>query len=162
MYKSSLYWFDKNSHDRNLIFVKLTIFKKFSIIHILDPIKIYFTLNSTFESSLLVANIAFKIMAPLKFVHICLVLNNRRKDEPKSRPKFSLFKKFNLASFIAHPVGALIHLNNKTSSKGCRTLLCTHKYLFYAIILATSNVALKFPNVRLGYSSTVMNACKMD
>ena len=82
----------------------------------MDPIKIYFTLNSTFESNLLVTNIAFKAMAPLKLVHVCFVLN-WRKDGPKSRPKISLFKKFNFATFIADPVGALRNLNNKTSSK---------------------------------------------
>ena len=58
------------------------------------------------------------------------------------------FKKFNLAAFVAHPVGALRNLNIKTSSKGCRTFLCTHKYPFYGIILATSDVVLKNPNVR--------------
>ena len=114
----------------------------------MDPIKIYFTLNSTFESDLLVTNIVFKVMAPLKLVHVCFILNNRRKDKPKSRPKFSLFKKFNLATFIAYPVGALSNLNNKTSSKGCGTFLCTHKYPFCGIVLATSNVSLKNPNVR--------------
>ena len=121
----------------------------FSIIHILDPIQIDFILNSTFESDLLVANIVFKEMVPLKLLQVCFVLNNWVKDEPKSRPKISLFKKFNLAAFIAHPAGALRNLNNKTSSKGCRILLCTHQYPFCGIILATSDVALKNPNVRM-------------
>ena len=121
----------------------------FSIIHILDPIKIDFILNSTFESDLLVANIVFKEMVPLKLLQVCFVLNNWVKDEPKSRPKISLFQKFNLAAFIAHPAGALRNLNNKTSSKGCRILLCTYKYPFCGIILATSDVALKNPNVRM-------------
>ena len=103
--------------------------------HILDPIKICFTLNSTFESDLLVTNIVFKAMAPLKLVHICFILNKWR--------KISLFKKFNLATFIAHPIGALRNLNNKTSSKGCRTFLCTHTYPFCGIVLATSGVGLK-------------------
>ena len=97
--------------------MKSKFFENFSIIHILDPIKIYFTLNSTFESGLSVTNIVFKAMAPLKLVQVCFVLNSWRKDEPKSRPKISLFKNFNLATFIAHPVGALRNLNNKTSSK---------------------------------------------
>ena len=101
------------------------------------------------ESYLLVANIVFKEMAPLKFLQVCFVLNNWVKDEPKSRPKITLFKKFDLASFIAHPAGALRNLNNKTSSKGCRILLCTHQYPFCGIILATSDVALKNPNVRM-------------
>ena len=38
----------------------------FSIVHILDPIKIDFILNSTFESDLLVANIVLKEMNTLK------------------------------------------------------------------------------------------------
>ena len=129
--------------------MKLNFFVNFSIIHILDPIKIYFILNSTFESYLLVANIVFKEMAPLKLLQVCFVLNNWRKYEPKSRPKISLFKKFNFAAFIAHPAGALRNLNNKTSSKGCGILLCTHKYPFCGIILATSDVVLKNPNVRM-------------
>ena len=115
----------------------------------MDPIKIYFTLNYTFESDLLVTNIVCKAMAPLKLVHVCFLLNNWREDEPKSRPKISLFKKLNLASFITLSIEALINLSNKTSSKGCRNFLCTHKYPFYAIILATSDVALKNPNVRM-------------
>ena len=57
-------------------------------------------------------------------------------------------QKFNLAAFIAHPAGALRNLNNKTSSKGCRILLCTYKYPFCGIILAASDVALKNPNVK--------------
>ena len=70
-------------------------------------------------------------------------------------PKITLFKKFDLASFTAHPVGALRNLNNKTSSKGCRILLCTHQYPFCGIILATSDVTLKNPNVRMdGYLGT--------
>ena len=128
--------------------MKLTFFVNFSIVHILDPIKIDFILNSTFESDLLVANIVLKEMIPLKLLQICFVLNNWVKDEPKSRPKISLFKKFNLATFITHPAGALRNLNHKTSSKGCRILFCTHKYPFYGIILAASDVALKNPNVR--------------
>ena len=71
------------------------------------------------------------------------------KDEPKSRPKITLFEKFDLASFIGHPAGAQRNLNNKTSSKGYRNLLCTHQYPFCGIILATSDVALKNPNVRM-------------
>ena len=129
--------------------MKLKVFMNFSIVHILDAIKIDFILNSTFESDLLVANIVFKEMVPLKLLQICFVLNNWVKDEPTSRPKISLFKKFNLAAFIAHPAGALRNLNNKTSSKGCRILLCTHKYPFCGIILAASDVALKNPNGRM-------------
>ena len=128
--------------------MKLKSFENFSIIHILDPINIYFTLNSTFESDLLVTNIVFKTMVPLKLVHVCFVLHIW-KDEPKSRPNISLFKKFNLATFIAHSVGALRNLNNKTSSKGCRIFLCTLKYPFCGIVLATNDVALKNPNVRM-------------
>ena len=120
----------------------------FSTIHTLDPIKIYFILNSTFESYLLVTNTVFKEMAPLKLFQVCFLLNNWVKDEPKSRPKITLFKKFDLASFIAHPAGALKNLNNKTSSKGCGILLCTHQYPFCGIMLATRDVALKNPNVR--------------
>ena len=129
--------------------MKLKFFVNFSIIHILDPIKIYFTLNSTFESYLLVVNVVFKEMSPLKLLQVCFVLNNWVKDEPKSRPKITVFKKIDLASFIAHPAGALRNLNNKTSSKGYRILLCTHQYPFYDIILAASDVALKNPNVRM-------------
>ena len=129
--------------------MKLKVFVNFSIIHILDAIKIYFILNSTFESYLLVINIVFKEMAPLKLLQVCFVLNNWVKDEPKSRPKITLFKKFNLASFIAHPARALRNLNNETSSKGCGILLCIHQYPFCGIILATSDVALKNPNVRM-------------
>ena len=103
--------------------MKLKIFENFSIIHILDPINIDFILNSTFESDLLVANIVFKEMVPLKLLQVCFVLNNWVKDEPKSRPKISLFKKFNLPAFIAHPAGALRNLNNKTSSKGMWNLI---------------------------------------
>ena len=128
--------------------MKLIFFENFSIKHILDPIKIYFTLNSTFKNDLLVTNIVFKAMAPLKLVHVCFILNNWRKDEPKSRPKISLFKNFNFATFIAHPARVLRNPNNKTSSKGCRTFLCTHKYPFSSIVLATSDVVLKTPNVR--------------
>ena len=120
----------------------------FSIVHILDPIKINFMLNSTFESDLLVANIVFKEIGPLKLLQVCFVLNSWVKDKPKSRPKISLFKKFDLATFIAQPARALRNLNNKTSSKGCIMLLCTHKYPFCGIILAASDVALKNPNVR--------------
>ena len=120
----------------------LKFFEDFLIIHILDPIKIYFMLNSIFKSDLLVANMVFKTMTPLKLVPVCFVLNNWRKDKPKSMPKISLFKKFNLAAFIAHLIGALRNLSNKTSSNRCGTLLCTHKYLFYCIMLATSAVAL--------------------
>ena len=87
--------------------MKLKFFQNFSIIHILDPIKVNLILNSTFESDLLVANIVFKEMVPLKLLQVCFVLNNWVKDEPKSRPKISLFKKFNLAIFIAHPARAL-------------------------------------------------------
>ena len=72
--------------------MKLKFFVNFSIIHILDPIKIYFMLNSTFESYLLVTNIVFKEMAPLKLLQVCFVLNNWVKDEPKSRPKITLQK----------------------------------------------------------------------
>ena len=128
--------------------MKLKYFMNFSIIHILDPIQIDFILNSTFESDLLVVNIVLKEMVPLKLLQICSVLNNWVKDEPMSRPKISLFKKFNLAVFIAHPAGALRNLNKKISSKGCRILLCTYKYPFCGIILAASDVALKNQNVR--------------
>ena len=128
--------------------MELKFFVNFSIIHILGPIKIDLILNSTFESDLLVVNIVFKEMVPLKLLQVCFVLNNWVKDEPKSRPKISLFKKFNLAAFIAHPAGALRNPNNKSSSKGCRILLCTHKYPFCDIILAISDVVLKNPNVR--------------
>ena len=114
----------------------------------MDLIKIDFILNSTFESDLLVEIIVLKEMVPLKLLQVCFVVNNWVKDEPKSRPKMSLFQKFNLAAFIAHPAEALRNLNNKTSSKGCRILLCTHKYPFCGIILAASDVALKNPNVR--------------
>ena len=105
--------------------MKSKFFENFSIIHILDPIKIYFTLNSTFESGLLVTNILFKAKAPLKLVQVCFVLNSWRKDEPKSRPKISLFKKFNLATFIAYPVGALRNLNKKPVPKDAE-LSCAH------------------------------------
>ena len=111
--------------------------------------KIDFILNSTFETNLLVANIVFNEIVPLKLLQLCVLLNNWVKEEPKSRPKISLFKIFDLAAFIAHPVGALRNVNNKTSSNGCRILLCTHKYPFGGIILATSDVALKNPNVRM-------------
>ena len=57
--------------------------------------KIDFTLNSTFESNLLVTNIVFKEMIPLKLLQVCFILNNWVKDEPKLRPKISFFKKFN-------------------------------------------------------------------
>ena len=56
--------------------MKLNFFVNFSIIHILDSIKIYFILNSTFESYLLVTNIVFKEMTPLKLLQVCFVLNN--------------------------------------------------------------------------------------
>ena len=46
--------------------MKFKIFENFSIIHILDPIKIYFKLNSTFESGLLVTNILFKAKGTFK------------------------------------------------------------------------------------------------
>ena len=62
-------------------------------------------------------------------------------------PKSHLFKKFDLASFIAHLARALRNLNNKTNSKGCGILLCTHQYPFCGIILATSDMALKNPSV---------------
>ena len=97
----------------------------------------------------MVTNIVFKAMVPLKLVHVCFVLNNWRKDESKPRPKISLLKIFNLATLIAHPVEALRNLNNKTSFKGCRTFLCTHIYPFCGIILATNDVPLKNPNVRM-------------
>ena len=103
--------------------MKLKFFINFSIIHILDPIQINFILNSTFESDLLVANIVFKEMVPLKLLQICSVLNIWVKDEPTSRPKISVFKKFNLAVFIANPVGALRNLNKKASSKECRIFI---------------------------------------
>ena len=128
--------------------MKLKIFMNFSIIHILDTMKIDFILNSTFENNLLVTNIVFKEIVPLKLLQVCFVLNNWVKDEPKSRPKISFFKKLNLALFIAHPAGAPRNLNNKTSSNRCRILLCTHKYPFCGIRLTTSDRALKNPNVR--------------
>ena len=61
--------------------MKLRFFMNFSIIHILDSIKVDFILNSTFESDLLVANIVFKEMVPLKLLQICFVLNNWMKDK---------------------------------------------------------------------------------
>ena len=64
-------------------------------------------------------------------------------------PKSHFSKKFNLATFIAHPVGALRNLNNKTISKGYRTFLATHKYPFCGIVLDTSDLALKNPTVRM-------------
>ena len=70
----------------------INIFQEFFKHTHLDSIKIYFTLNSTFESDLLVANTVFKEITPLKLLQVCLILNNWRKDEPKSRPKISLFK----------------------------------------------------------------------
>ena len=55
--------------------MKLKFFMNFSIIHILDLVKIYFILNSTFESYLLVVNIVFKDMTPLKLLQVCFILN---------------------------------------------------------------------------------------
>ena len=56
--------------------MELKFFVNFSIIHILGPIKIDLILNSTFESDLLVVNIVFKEMVPLKSLQVCFVLNN--------------------------------------------------------------------------------------
>ena len=61
----------------------LKLFEK--ITHILDPINIDFTLNSTFETYLLIG---------------CFTLSNWRKDKPKSTVKISLLEKFNLTTFI--------------------------------------------------------------
>ena len=59
------------------------------------------------------------------------------------------FQKIQFGFIYCLPVGALINQNNKTSSKGCGHFLYTHKYPFYGVILATSDVALKNPNVRM-------------